>query len=513
MRLGTGDVPLAAVPPGFAPQWDSGPALIVILVAGAIVVMSVLRILDARAKRRDSLPPPRRAARAASPAPAVGLAELERRAGLALVASDDRVSAETAETEYARAIDGDDVADALAANLDVAREQLAAAFALQREAGSAVADEQTRRGAFERILQLTAEVDASLDGARSSLERLRGLGARAPQETATLAAELETLDVAAAAAAARLDDAGRSYAADAVEPGIAALGEARAALARARARLTATGPTGGGSAALAGLQLESARGELRRAAAGVATGTAHCAELAAADLAVAEGIAALERDVEHARALGSTRLAEVADRFAAEALELRDALASIGRDPAELGRRVVRADAAIDAEIRASADSSRAVERTAAERSSALAGARMLVSTATNSLATQPADDAARIRRDEALGLLAEAREALAQASRADLPPADARDHADAAAHLARRAMAIARDGVADTPAADGRMFDLASGGDGRVSEFLAGLLDRASAAIDAAEQAGGAQPGDRPHHDGTSWTWRPGSP
>lgn len=513
MRLGTGDVPLAAMPPGFAPEWNSGPALIVLLVAAAIVAMSVLRILDARAKRRESLPPPRRAtARAASHAPAVGLAELERRAGLALVASDDRVAAEAAETDYARAIDGDDVADALAANLDGAREQLAAAFALQREAGSAIADEQTRRRAFERILQLTAEVDASLDEASSSLERLRGLGARAPQESAALAAELETLEVAAAAAAARLDDAGRSYAADAVEPGIAALGEARAALARARARLTAIGPTGVGSA-LAGLQLESARGELRRAAAGITTGEAHRAELAAADLAVAEGIAALERDVAHARALGSTRLAEVADRFEAEALELRGALASIGRDPAGLGRRVVRADAAIDAEIRAAVDSARAVERTVAERSSALAGARMLVSTAANSLAAEPADAAARIRRDEALGLLAEAREALAQASRADLPPADARDRADAASHLARRAMAIARDGVADTPSADGRMFDLASGGDGRVSEFLAGLLDRASAAIDAAEQSDGARPGDRPHHDGTSWTWRSGSP
>lgn len=514
MRLDTGDVPLAVMPPGFVPQWQSGPVMIVLLVAGAIIVMSVLRIIDARARRRrESLPVPRRARRDPAPAePAAGLAELERRAGLALVASDDRVTAEAAETDYARAIDGDDVAEALVANLDGAREQLATAFALQREAGSAIADEPTRRRAFERILRLTAEVDASLDGARGSLERLRGLGSRAPLEAAALAAELERLDVAAAATAARLDDAGRSYAESAVAPGAAALREARAALARARTRLTAVGAAGAGSAALAGLHLESARGELHRAAGGISAGEAHCAELAAADLAVAEGISALERDVEHARALGSARLAEVADRFEAEALELRIALASAGRDPAELGRRVVRADAAVDAEIRASADSARAVERTVAERSSALAGARMLVSTAANSLATEPADAAARIRRDEAAKLLAEAKAALAQASRADLPPADARDRADTAAHLARRAMAIARDGVADTPAADGRMFDLASGGDGPVSEFLAGLLDRASAAIDAAEPVDGAQPGGRPRGGGAPWTWESGS-
>ncbi|WP_022888405.1 hypothetical protein [Agromyces italicus] len=519
MQLATGGLTPAVGPPGFGPQWESGPGLIVLLVAGAIIVMSVFRIIDARArKRRETLPVARRAARAGSATPTVGLAELERRAGLALVASDERVTAATAEIDYARALDGDDVAAALGAEVDGTRKQLAAAFALQREAGSATSDETTRRAAYERIVQLTSGIDSALDGARESLERLRTLGAKAAQEAPALRTELEALDVAAGSATARLHDAGGRYSSASIEPGATALHGARAALARARTQLSAITAASSGEVARAGLLVESVRVNLRTAAERISTAQARLAELAALDLAVAEGIAALERDVEHARALGSTRLTTVADRFESEALTLRNALAAVNRDPAELGRRVVRADAAIDAEIRSSAASARAVEQAVAERSSALAGARMLVSTATNSLAAEPADDAARIRRDEALKLLAEARAALAHASRSDLPPADARDRADSAAHLARRSMAIARDGIAGTPAADGKMFGVASGGDGRISEFLAGLLDRVSSAIDDAsnddaDAVDGPRPSAQPRSGGTAWTWEPGSP
>lgn len=513
MLLGTG-IRITPMPPGFTPGWDSGAVMVMTVIAGAAVLLTVVRIVEAIGKRRnDPLPLPRRAAKPRR-APGAELAELERRAGLALVASDGRVTAEAAETDYVRAMDGDDVADALAANLEGARTQLAEAFALQRDAGSTVAGEQARRSAYRRILELTGQIDASLAGVRTSLERLRALGARASEEASALGGELEQLDAAAATASSRLDDARLRYSQAAIEPGAAAIGEASTALAGARAQLASLSAGAAGPAALSGLRIESARAGLRRAAEGISIGDGHVAELGARDLAVAEGIAALERDVEQARALGSTRLAAVADRFAAEALALRDALAAVDRDPAELGRRVVRADAAIDAELRASAESARTVERTAAERSSALAGARMLVSTAANALASEPVDAAARIRRDEALILLGEAREALAQASRADLPPSDARDRADSATHLARRAMAIARDGIAHTPAADGRMFDLASGGDGPVSEFLAGLLDRASAAIDdASAPPGELRPPGATRAPGTAWTWGSGSP
>ncbi|MFF2273275.1 hypothetical protein ACFVTX_13420 [Agromyces sp. NPDC058136] len=531
MHASTREIAVAATPAELLNQWGSGPLLIFIIVAGAFIAMGALRALERRAKRRsESLPlpstPARRASRRPStPAkPAVPLEELERRAGLALVASDERVTAATADVDYARAIDGDDVAEALAANLEGARRQLADAFAVQREAGYATVDDEARRSAYERILRSTGEVDSSIEGARTSLERLRSLGARAAQEAPALAAELDVQERAAASASAKLDDARRRYATDALEPAVAALGEARAALARARAQLAAIAPAVDGPATATGLRIESARTALHSASGSISAVESHCAGLAAQDLAVAEGIAALERDVEHARSIGSSRLATAADEFAAEALALRSALAAVPRDPAELGRRVVRADAAIDAEIRSSAVAARAVEQAVAERSSALAGARMLVSTATNSLIAEPGGDAARIRRDEATKLLAEARMALAEASRSDLPPADARDKADAAAHLARRAMAIARDGIADTPAADGRMFGLASGGDGRISEFVAGLLDRASLAMDDAitaadvdGPAGTPRPnfdgGLRPERNGSSWTWESGAP
>ncbi|MFC9561487.1 hypothetical protein [Agromyces sp. NPDC056965] len=486
MHVSTGALQLMAAPLGWMDPWSLDRLLPFLIVGGVMVAVVVLRLLDARAKRRELAPSSRRAAQAP---PAVGLEELERRAGLALVASDDRVTAAAADVDYAGALDGDEVAAVLGAAHADAREQLAEAFALQRDAGITTIPVAERRAAYERILRLTAAVDASLDRDARSLEQLRALGARAVEERESLVGEHAAADRDLARATARLADAADRYDADALEPAATALDAARNALGDARAYISAPAATAVGTAAA--VRLTSARADLGRAVDRVAAAEAHLASLAANDLAVADAIAALERDIEVARAMDGERMRSVADDFAAEAVSLREALAAAGRNPLALGRRVVRADAAIDAEIRAGTSAGRLSQRVLAERSSALAAARMLVGTAEHTLAAAPVDGAARIRRDEASVLLVEAREVLAGAARADLAPGDARDQADAAAHLARRAVGLARDDVAGTPASGGRLFDREPGGDGFFAGLVAGLLERADER-GAAERPGG---------------------
>ncbi|MBM7831162.1 hypothetical protein JOE59_001867 [Agromyces cerinus] len=475
MHAGTGALQLIASPLGWMNPWSFDRLLPFLIVGGLVVGMIVLRLLDARAKRRELAPSPARAAQAP---PSLQLDELERRAGLALVASDDRVTAAAAEVDYAGALDGDEVATVLRSAHAKAREQLAEAFAVQRDAGLTSAPDAERRAAYERILRLTDAVDAALDRDARSLEQLRALGARAGEERDALLGELAAVERDAAGSTARLADAAGRYAAEALDPAATALDDARAALGDVRARLSSPAVAAPGTAAA--VHLTSARAELRDAADRVAAAEADLAALTASDLAVADAIAALERDIEVARAMDSARLGSVADDFTIEAAALREALAAAGRDPVSLGRRVVRADAAIDAEIRAGASAGALSQRVLAERSSSLASARMLVGTAEHALAAEPADAAARIRRDEALALLAEARDLLSAAARPDLAPGDARERADAAAHLARRSLAIARDDAAGTPASGGRLFDRAAGGDGFFADLVAGLLERA---------------------------------
>ncbi|SIO18852.1 coiled-coil domain-containing protein [Agromyces cerinus] len=475
MHVSTGALHPLASPLGWMNPWSFDRLLPFLIVGGLVVGMIVVRVLDARAKRRELAPA---AGRASQSPPTVGIEELERRAGLALVASDDRVTAAAAEVDYAGALDGDEVAAVLRSAHEKAREQLAEAFALQREAGLTTAPDSERRAAYERILRLTDAVDAALDRDRRSLEQLRALGARAVEEHDALVGELAAVERDAAGSTARLADAAGRYAAEALDPAVTAADDARTALAEVRAKLSAPAEAATGTAAA--VQLTSARAELRTAADRLAAAEAHLAALAASDLAVADAIAALERDIEVARAMDSTRLRTVADDFAVEAEALREALAAAGRDPVSLGRRVVRADAAIDAEIRAGASAGALSQRVLAERSSALAAARMLVGTAEHALSADPVDAAARIRRDEAAALLAEARDLLSAAARPELAPGDAREQADAAAHLARRSLAIARDDAAGTPASGGRLFDRAAGGDGFFADLVAGLLERA---------------------------------
>ncbi|MFB9310453.1 hypothetical protein ACFFRL_14765 [Agromyces hippuratus] len=485
MHAGTGALQPIASPLGWMNPWSFDRLLPFLVVGVLLVGMIVLRMLDARAKR-DRLAPP--AARAGQAPQAVGLEDLERRAGLALVASDDRVTAAAAEIDYAGALDGDEVAAVLRSAHAKAREQLAEAFALQRDAGLTTAPESERRAAYERILRLTDAVDAALDRDRRSLERLRALGARAVEEREALVAALAATERDVAGSTARVADAAGRYAAEALDPAVTALADARTALGEVRATLSAPAAAAPGTAAA--VHLTSARAELHDAADRVAAADAHVAALAAGDLAVADAIAALERDIEVARAMDSARLSSVADDFAVEATAIREALAAAGRDPISLGRRVVRADAAIDAEIRAGANAGALSQRVLAERSSALASARMLVGTAEHALAAEPVDAAARIRRDEAVALLAEARDLLSAATRPELAPGDAREQADAAAHLARRSLAIARDDAAGTPASGGRLFDRAAGGDGFFADLVAGLLERAD------ERGGAARDG-----------------
>ncbi|QJU55495.1 hypothetical protein SCB71_00130 [Herbiconiux sp. KACC 21604] len=146
------------------------PSVIVFGTVGVAVVSAVV-LLRRRARR--------------SPAPAIGraparesLADLSRRAGIALVRMDDAVRAAEQELEFARAEFGDAATTAFADAVATAKRRASEAFALQQRLDDSVPDtEQEQRDWNKRILALGDTAVALVD------EQTRGFDDRRRAES------------------------------------------------------------------------------------------------------------------------------------------------------------------------------------------------------------------------------------------------------------------------------------------------------------------------------------------
>ncbi|UFU03581.1 TPM domain-containing protein [Ruania suaedae] len=170
--------------------WLLGAGLVIILVV--VVIRSWLRSRRRRQAVAAGGGPGGRPAGPATPPPPPGspeaelagvpVAELEQRAGSALVALDDAVRSSEQELAFAEAQFGLQAIQRFRGAVESSKKQLGEAFAVQnRLERSAATSEAQRRSDLIRILTLCEEADRTLDEQAEGFAELRDMQARAPQ--------------------------------------------------------------------------------------------------------------------------------------------------------------------------------------------------------------------------------------------------------------------------------------------------------------------------------------------
>ncbi|SFR87069.1 TLP18.3, Psb32 and MOLO-1 founding protein of phosphatase [Agromyces sp. CF514] len=453
----------------------SGWGWVWFLVAAAAIVAVIAIVLARRRKggRTD-------ATGSETGAPPVPLDDLRRTAGSALVQADDAMKTSEEELGFATASYGDDATSTFRAALAEAKAKVAEAFGLQQRLDDDTPDtDAERRAAYEGIIRLTGEADALLDAQAEAFDALRDLERNAPAELERVAAEAATAEAAIAPAAERLRALGQAYAASALaavadNPAQATsrLAFATEALARARDALAAA-QTADAAVAIRAAEESADQAVLLTGAVGRLA-----ADLAQADRAVEAGVADLEADVVAARPLGGDA-AQVAERTAAVASELRAGAGAGGRDPLAAVARLTQANQEIDAVIAGARAAAEQAARAEALRERAVGSARVQVQTAEDYL----------VARRGAVGTEARTRLAsaaqLLQQAQTSTDAAVAVESAQRAERLAAEALSLARNDVEGfgggfggmgVPGATGDAARGGSGGD-LMGAVLGGIL------------------------------------
>lgn len=426
-----------------------------LVIAGAVVI--VIAVVLARRKKRKQ-------GEAGAGGPALpSLDELRRTAGGALVQADDAVKTSEEELGFAVASYGDEATADFRSALDGAKAKVAEAFTLQQRLDDAEPDtDDERRAWYGGIIQLTGEADAMLDEQAERFDALRDLERTAPEALARVESTAATAEAGIEPAGQRLAHLQAQYAASALASVADNPAQAQARMTFAREELAEA------SAAIA-------RGDAAQAAVGIraaeeAVGQAQllsnaverlASDLAAADQAVAAGVAELDADVQAARALADESIRALADRVAAEASALRAALAQSARDPLALQTRLEQVDAEIDAAIQNARDAAEQAARAQAQLGRSLLAARAQVQAAEDYLVARrgAVGAEARTRLAEAGRLLVEA-EATAPSN-----PAGALATAQRAEQLARTALSLAQQDVGGFGVGMGGGFGAPAGG------------------------------------------------
>ncbi|MFD4422796.1 TPM domain-containing protein [Agromyces sp. NPDC058484] len=407
----------------------------------AAVAVAIIAIVLARRKKRtqagegapDGVPPP-------------SIDELRRDAGGALVAADDAMKTSEQELGFAVASYGEGATADFRAALDAAKAKVGEAFTLQQQLDDAEPDtDEERRAWYGGIIRLTGEADALLDEQAERFDALRDLERNAPAELERVRAQADAARAHIAPSAERLAALTPQYAASAIAPVADNPAQAEARMTFARRSLEEA------SAAIAEGRPNDAAVEILAAEEAVDQATLLAdaierlaADLGAADEAVADGVADLERDVQTARGLGDANAAALADRVAANAAQLRGTVGAPGRDPLAVQTRIEQVNAEIDTAIAGARDAAEQLVRAKAQLGRSLTAARAQVQATEDYLVARrgAVGAEARTRLAEAGRLLVEAEGA------ATSDPAAALATAQRAESLARAAMSLAQQDV-----------------------------------------------------------------
>ncbi len=415
-----------------------------LVVAGILVVGAVVVILIVRRNRS------RRPAIGADGAPALSAQDAERQAGSALVQTDDAVRVAADELGFAAAQFGDDATKDFSAPVDEAREKLAQAFSLRQQLDDEVPDTAEQRYAWHvQIIQLCAEANALLDANREAFDALGRLEKDAPAaiervvaQRAQLQPALESATTALAALSQVYAPAALSTVAQNPEQAGQLLALTDNSLAEARERLAAQRT---GEAAYA---IHTAEGAVTQAGQLIGAITHLGADLAAQEDGARALVADLQADLAQAAQLPDAdgRLAAVVAGTGTRLIEAQKNLAApSGRQPQQTLSTLEQANSEIDAVLAQVRDAAAQAERARQMLQQKLLQAGAQVHAAQDYIATRRGAVGATPRTR-----LAEATAALAQAQALQTAdPVQAVQYADRAFALAQQAVQYAEGEVA----------------------------------------------------------------
>ncbi len=237
--------------------------------------------------------------RARGARPDVPVAELEGRAGSALVEADDSVRTSREELGFAEARFGAAAVQGFARAVRTAEAEVAAVFALLHDAGEPPADDAApgpgRVAVLQEVLERCRAVGRRLDSETEAFDRLRCLedGSGAPEALTVAEQRFRALTGRVGASEANLAAIGARYAPSAVMTVSGQVELAKERLVFATSRLNRSRQTGDlGDPATAAMHLRAAEGAISQVAALVNGVDRLAAELAEADEAVPDAFAA-----------------------------------------------------------------------------------------------------------------------------------------------------------------------------------------------------------------------------
>ncbi|MFK3671313.1 TPM domain-containing protein [Leifsonia aquatica] len=419
----------------------------------------------------------------------IPIEELQRRAGSALVQTDDAIRTSEEELGFATAQYGADSVVPFQAALDQAKGQLREAFTLKQKLDDAEPDtDAQRRGWNIRIVELCAAANQALDAQADAFDELRSLEKRIPAastEVATAAQEVtarvEQTRATVAALGQRYTDASLATVSDNVDQATQRLAFVQTALAAAAQK------AGAGDTSAAAIGVRAAEESVDQAKLLLDAVDRVAADLAATQQSIDTVLPELESDLAEARALAATgdpggTIAGVIASTEQTVTDVRAKLAAGPINPLEIAQRLDGANRSIDGVLQGVRDARLQTQRAQSSLQQTLLAAKARVSAC---------EDFVTARRGavgpEARTRLAEAGRLVVQAEQtAASDPVTALAQAQRAAQLADEATQLAQRDVGGFQPQQGGLGDIfgggttqsqSGGGNGAMGAILGGIL------------------------------------
>lgn len=368
-------VPTPAITPGPADPGASGDSgtsatdlvLPVVLVGGAGAVAAYAYTKRRRRARTRTTPGGGRAEQTGwgqakeSVPPPPSLEELDGKARLALVTTDDAVRTSQEELGFATAQFGDEAVRPFTEAVAFAKEQLTASFRLRQKLDDSFPeDDATRRSMLDEILRRCAEADARLDAESEEFDRLRDLERTAPQALAAVEAAFREQNGRMGLAEAALRAMRERYAETAASPVAGGVEQAKDRLVFATTHVNqARQLIDDGDNGAAAVHIRAAEGAVDQAARLVEAVDRRAQDLAEAVGKLTSALSETDADLADARGLlkgldGTAEGVSTADlqgrvaRAESVVAEVRRGVEAGRYDPIDALRRVEEADTALD---------------------------------------------------------------------------------------------------------------------------------------------------------------------
>jgi len=426
--------------------------------------------------------------------PVASLPELDRQARTSLVETDDAVRTSTEELGFATAQFGEEAVQPFAEALAYVKSELTAAFRLRQQLDDAFPeDDADKRRTLEEIVARCADAQRRLDAEAAGFDQLRALERDAPRALEHAETRFRELTTRTGTADAALADLRKRYALSASLSVAGHVEQAKDRLVFATTHLNQARQSvdldDGGQAAV---HLRAAEGAVDQAGTFVDAVDRLAADLAAAAGKLPAALTGTDTDLADARGLPpdtptTVPMGDLQGRIAraeSVAADVRREMSAHPYDPIDALRRVVEADASLDAALAGARAREVADRRALALLDQSLLTARGAVATATDFVTTHrgAVGSEARTRLAEAERRLARAKTPgiTGRSPSPDLTPDLIAALADAqqADGLAREALRLAeRDVRAYGNPYDGGTVAGGHGGGGMGGAVLGGIV------------------------------------